>query len=55
LLVAAIIAIHGVLGYTDTGWWSYGDAREVTLSAVSTVVLMIVVGPFGLLAILPAA
>jgi Acyltransferase family len=50
-LIAAIIAIHGVLGYTDTGWWSYGDAREVTLSTVSTVALMIVVGPFGLLVI----
>lgn len=50
-LIAAIIAIHGVLGYTDTGWWSYGDAREVTLSSVSTVALMIVIGPLGLLLI----
>jgi hypothetical protein len=50
-LIAAIIAIHGVLGYTDTGWWSYGDAREGTLSDVSTVAFMIVVGPFGLLVI----
>jgi hypothetical protein len=50
-LITAIIAIHGVLGYTDTGWWSYGDAREGTLSTVSTVALMIVVGPFGLLVI----
>jgi hypothetical protein len=50
-LIAAIIAIHGVLGYTDTGWWSYGDAREGTLSDVSTVAFMIVVGPFGLFVI----
>ena len=50
-LIAAIIAIHGVLGYTDTGWWSYGDAREVTLSSVSTVAFMFLVGPFGLLLI----
>jgi hypothetical protein len=51
VLIAAIIAIHGVLGYTDTGWWSYGDAREVTLSPVSTGVLMAVVGPVSLLLI----
>jgi hypothetical protein len=50
-LIAAIIAIHGVLGYSDTGLWSYGDAREVTLSTASAVALMIVVGPFGLLVI----
>lgn len=50
-LIAAIIALHGILGYTDTGWWSYGDAREVTLSPVSTAVLMFVVGPAGLLLI----
>jgi len=51
LLIAVIIAIHGVLGYTDTGWWSYGDAREVTLTTASTVILMMVAGPFGLLVI----
>lgn len=51
VLIAAIIAIHGVLGYTDTGWWSYGDAREVTLSSFATVALMTVAGPFGLLVI----
>ena len=50
-LIAAIIALHGVLGYTDTGWWSYGDAREVTLSTASTVALMVLVGPFSLLLI----
>jgi hypothetical protein len=50
-LIAAIIAIHGVLGYTDIGWWSYGDAREVTLSPVSTVLLMFLIGPFGLFVI----
>lgn len=51
VLIAAIIAIHGVLGYTDTGWWTYGDAREVTLSTVSTVALLIVAGPLGVLMI----
>ena len=50
-LIAGIIAIHGVLGYTDTGWWSYGDAREVTLSTVATVALMLVVGPVGVVLI----
>ena len=50
-LIAAIIAIHGVLGYTDTGFWTYGDAREVTLSTVTTVALMLLVGPFGLFVI----
>ena len=50
-LIAAIIAIHGVLGYTDTGWWSYGDSREVTLSTAATIVLMLVVGPVGVVLI----
>jgi hypothetical protein len=50
-LIAVIIALHAVLGYTDTGFWSYGDAREVTLSPVSTGVLLFVVGPFGLFVI----
>lgn len=50
-LIALIIAIHAVLGYTDTGFWSYGDAREVTLSPVTTGVLTALVGPFGLFVI----
>jgi hypothetical protein len=50
-LIALIIAIHAVLGYTDTGFWSYGDAREVTLSPVTTDVLTALVGPFGLFVI----
>ena len=50
-LIALIIALHAVLGYSDVGWWSYGDAREVTLSDVSTVAFMFVVGPLGLILI----
>jgi hypothetical protein len=50
-LIAGIIAMHAVLGYSDIGWWSYGDAREVTLSTVSSVALMFVLGPFSLFVI----
>jgi hypothetical protein len=34
LLIAGIIAAHGLIGYADLGSWSYQDIREVTLSPV---------------------
>ncbi|MGH3464990.1 MAG: acyltransferase family protein [Kribbellaceae bacterium] len=48
VLIAAIIAIHAVVGYSELGWWSYADVREVTLSPVTDTVLLVAVGPFGL-------
>jgi hypothetical protein len=51
ILIAAIIAAHAVLGYSELGWWSYAVVREVTLSPVTETVLLVVAGPFGLLVI----
>ena len=36
VLIAAIIAIHGILGYDGfLEVWSYADVREVTLAALA--------------------
>ena len=52
IVIAAIIAIHGVLGYAGaTEAWSYTSVREVTLSAVTEALLVIVIGPFGMFVI----
>ncbi|WP_157631273.1 acyltransferase family protein [Catelliglobosispora koreensis] len=51
LLVAAIIAGHGVLSYAEFDWWSYADVREVTLSRVTVAVLFALAAPFGLFAV----
>lgn len=49
VLIVAIIAIHGVIGYAGTvEVWSYSELREVTLSPVSEAVLIVIVAPFGL-------
>jgi hypothetical protein len=48
LLIAAIIAIHGVLGYSTFEAWTYSPVREVTLSPVSEVAFFVLAGPFGL-------
>lgn len=48
LLIAAIIALHGVLGYVGTDQlWSYGDVQEVTLAPATEVLLFLVAGPFA--------
>ncbi|WP_367325273.1 acyltransferase [Streptomyces sp. HUAS ZL42] len=48
VLIAAIIAIHAVLSYTDSmDLWPYDSVREVTLSPVTETALLMVVGPFG--------
>ena len=48
VLIAAIIALHGVLGYVGTDQlWSYADVQEVTLSPVTEVALFVVAGPFA--------
>jgi hypothetical protein len=50
--IAAIIAIHGVLGYVGHDqYWSYADVQEVTLATVTEVLLFTVVGPFTLFVI----
>jgi glucan biosynthesis protein C len=49
VLIAAIIAIHGILGYDGVlEGWSYADVREVTLAPVTSALLIVVVAPFGL-------
>jgi hypothetical protein len=50
-LIAMIIAGHAIVGYAALDWWSYGEVREVTLSPVTEVVLLVVAGPFALLMI----
>jgi acyltransferase-like protein len=46
--IAAIIALHAVVGYSQAGWWSYADVREVTISPVTEIAMFFVIGPFGL-------
>ncbi len=46
LLIAAIIAGHAVLGYSEFDWWSYADVREATLSTMTVIVLFVVAAPF---------
>lgn len=49
VLIAAIIAGHGVLSYAGTvTWWSYADVHEVTLAPVTEAALFAVAGPFAL-------
>jgi hypothetical protein len=48
LLIAAIIAIHAILGYAS--WvevWTYTELREVTLTPATQVVMFVLVSPFG--------
>ncbi|GID29764.1 acyltransferase family protein [Paractinoplanes brasiliensis] len=48
-LIAAIIAMHAVLGYAGSMTaWSYTEVREVTLNPVAEAVLLVLVTPFGL-------
>lgn len=49
VLIAAIIAMHGILGYAGfVEAWTYSGMREVTLSPVVEIVLFVLVSPFGL-------
>ena len=36
LLIAGIIALHGLLGYSDLDVWPYGLVRETTLAPVTS-------------------
>jgi fucose 4-O-acetylase-like acetyltransferase len=51
ILIAAVIAGHAVLGYTELDAWSYADVREVTLRRAVAYVLLAVAAPFALLVI----
>lgn len=48
LLIAAIIAGHGLASYAALEVWSYADVREVTLSPVTEGLLFSLLAPFGL-------
>ena len=48
LLIAGIIAGHGLASYAALELWSYADVREVTLSPVSEGVLFSLLAPFAL-------
>ena len=51
ILIAVVIAGHAIVGYSEFDWWSYADVREVTLSSVTAIVLIVVAAPFALLVI----
>jgi hypothetical protein len=51
LLVAAIIAGHGVAGYADVEFWPYAEMREITLTDATTIGLLALIGPFALVMI----
>jgi hypothetical protein len=48
ILIAAIIAGHGLGGYTAMELWGYADVREVTLSPITEGAFLAVVAPFAL-------
>jgi Acyltransferase family len=49
ILIAMIIAIHGVLSYVGFDqFWSYADVQEVTLYPVTEIILFAVIGPSAL-------
>lgn len=49
ILIAAIIALHAVLGYVGSmAVWSYTEVREATLNPVVEAVLLVLITPFGL-------
>ena len=49
LLIAAIIALHGIAGYAGTiEAWTYTEMREVTLSAFSETAVVVLALPSGL-------
>jgi len=47
LLIATIIAFHGLLSYATLEVWTYTEFREVTLSPVTEGVVFVLVAPFG--------
>jgi len=51
ILIAAIIAGHGIAGYSELDFWPYSEMKEVELSSVTQTILYMVAGPFSLLLI----
>jgi hypothetical protein len=47
LLIAVIIALHGIMGYVDGDLWPYGNVQEVQLADLTEIALFVVVGPLG--------
>jgi hypothetical protein len=47
LLIAAIIALHGVASYSSLDVWTYGVVREVTLAPATEIAFLLLVGPFA--------
>lgn len=47
VLIAAIIAIHGIAGYSTLDVWTYGVVREATLTPAAEIAVVMLVGPFG--------
>lgn len=51
LVVAAVIWMHGLIGYVAMAgmtWWPYAAVRETELSPVATLALFVVAGPIAL-------
>lgn len=48
VLIAGVIAFHGLLGYSDLEVWPYGLVRETTMAAPSMALALAAAGPFGL-------
>src|SRR5512139_1466375 len=48
VLIAAIIAAHALVGYTEVASWTYAEVRETTLSPVTQVIGFVIIGPFAL-------
>jgi len=51
ILIVAIIAGHGIAGYSKLDFWPYSEMKEVELSLVTQTILYMVAGPFALLLI----
>jgi hypothetical protein len=50
-LVAWVIGGHALLGYSAVGGWPYDEVNEVTFAPPSELVLMLILGPSGLVVI----
>ncbi len=48
VLIAGVIAVHGLLGYSDLEVWPYTLVRETTMAAPTRVLTLAVAGPFAI-------
>lgn len=51
LLIGLVIAAHGILGYSELGFWPYAEMNEATLSGATHTLLYALVGPTSLVLI----